>query len=343
MRKGLKLRMPLRKTNLYLILALIGLIVGLFIYNYFKLREGLLDENAIRNYLSYISFTNISNFNPETKIKITVDNTQKDYKIYDLAYARNKLYSYLADHYVGDPPMNNNKFTSVYIDAINKINNINRTNYEDCLKHQRFLDDACIAFFEKHIISKTSIVPKDNKSYNYAINNIGATTLNNETKKPLNNETIKPNLNAYFTLLFKGPSTNINLTNIRKYSIFIKITENVNASNFVGAQGLTGLQGLTGDKGDQGPQGLVGPQGPQGLKGDKGDQGLVGPQGPQGLTGDQGPVGPAGPAGSVGSEVPAKSIRSEVPVGSEVPAKSVGPAVPARSAAAGARSLASFY
>ena len=81
MRKGLKLRMPLRKTNLYLILALIGLIVGLFIYNYFKLREGLLDENAIRNYLSYISFTNISNFNPETKIKITVDNTQKDYKI----------------------------------------------------------------------------------------------------------------------------------------------------------------------------------------------------------------------------------------------------------------------
>ena len=51
------------KTNLYLILVLILLIIGLFIYNFIKIKEGLEDENyrIINSYLKLIDLSNNSN------------------------------------------------------------------------------------------------------------------------------------------------------------------------------------------------------------------------------------------------------------------------------------------
>ena len=314
MRKGSKMRIPNSLLNIYLILALIGLIVGLFIYNYFKLREGLVDENAIRNYLSYISFKDTLPKIPNT---IKIDNNY--YSTYDLASIRYKLYDVFAK-YSKDTDPSNNQLNITLTNAKKIINNITKNNYENCLKYQSYLDNVFLNYF-----IKLSIKTPDN------LFEFMETKKNNAHIIELNSDKKIKFLRPYLSLLFQVNFNNLNISpeliNIRAYTIYKIIFSEVNASNFVGAQGL---QGLTGDKGDQG---LVGPQGPQGLKGDKGDQGLVGPQGPQGYEGKQGLTGDQGLVG------PAKSIRSEVPagsVGSEVPAKSVGPA-------AAARSLASFY
>ena len=145
MRKGSKMRIPNSLLNIYLILALIGLIVGLFIYNYFKLREGLVDENAIRNYISYISF---KDFLPEIPKTINIDNN--DYSTNDLTSIRYKLYAVLAKYSKFKDP-SNNQLNNTLTKANKLINNITQNNYKERLSYQSYLDNVFLKYLKIYL------------------------------------------------------------------------------------------------------------------------------------------------------------------------------------------------
>ena len=75
----------IKKINLYLILALIVLMVGLFIYNYFKFNEGF-DENLIRDYINALQWSDLANIDPAIEYKVKVRNN-----IYELFYNKWQL------------------------------------------------------------------------------------------------------------------------------------------------------------------------------------------------------------------------------------------------------------
>ena len=246
MRKGLKLRMPLRKTNLYLILALIGLIVGLFIYNYFKLREGLLDENAIRNYLKALKNNNY----PDTINNILVK---------DIADIRIKLYTELAKDcaFVEKLEILNTKLIDAndLIDTYTK--NVNDTTYKKCLDSQTDLDNL----FKRYMYlyydrKKNNTVYKEKKNkiklsektlinYPYTASMVGWIWTIQDFLMLKTNMTMDATF--YLTILRNYDNAYSDALNyIRAYTINKKIAENVNASNFIGPQGLTGDQGPAG-------------------------------------------------------------------------------------------------
>ena len=187
MRKGSKMRIPNSLLNIYLILALIGLIVGLFIYNYFKLREGLVDENAIRNYISYISFKDALPKIPKT---INIDN--KDYSTYYLFHTRDTLYSFLSDFSGGDVSNNLNNTLKI---ANDKINNITKSNYYDCLTYQSTLDNA----FLDYLINNLSINTTE-KFFEFIEKNKDHKKIN----KLKENKNILEHLKPYLSILFQS-------------------------------------------------------------------------------------------------------------------------------------------
>ena len=115
-----KVLQKIKKINLYLILALIVLMIGLFIYNYSKFNEGF-NDNAVRDYINASRWSDLANIDPASEERYRIR-----YNIYKTLFTRWP------------------RATKFFTDALDKTYNysikVTKANYLLALKAQEDLD-----------------------------------------------------------------------------------------------------------------------------------------------------------------------------------------------------------